>query len=586
MAACMDGTNRSMDAPTPHATLVDAVRHHATSGAPGSIETSGSDAGQLSYPSFWARALRCAQELHARGVQPGDRVAIDTSTSMDLMVSLVGVLAAGGVLVPLQRVRSISSHDHRMAVSAVSLSRARWCLASAGRTDVYRSVFEAAGSAATVIPLPEVAGVLSPPSPEQPVELDVNQPALIQFSSGSTSAPKGIVLTHRNVATNLAGLTGRLGLGHADRTVSWLPFSHDMGLLGCFGTTLYGGAALRVMDPWTFIRRPEQWISELSQFRATHTSSPVFGYAMVVRRLHSGLDRLARCDLSGLRAAIIGAETIAPELCDEFEDLLAPLGLQRHTLIPAYGLAENCVGVAVRTPRTPSTLRQFDRQTMLVGHPVSTTSSTGNGHPVLIGHGAPLPGTSVRVLSEAGQVLDEGEVGELYIGGQSAARSVINSSGQEHPVREDGLVPTGDLGVMVDGEVFVVGRIKEVFKHDGRIFAPPDLEAAVLAARPDGVTAAVVVAAKDSDHMAESVLVFLEARRGTTPADAAAAARLTLLREFHIRARDVFVGPPGSVPRTTSGKAKRSALAAAYLAGDIEDAYPVRRVVIEEHQQE
>ncbi|WP_093797652.1 AMP-binding protein [Streptomyces sp. Wb2n-11] len=589
----------------PHSTLIEAVYAHARDGIAGELCAAdhGAHAGEvIDYRTFWYRAVACALGLRQRGVRTGDHVALVMHTTLETMIATVGVQAAGGVLVPLRAVarpRPGSQHALR-ARDAMALGRARWCLTPPGGTDAYAGLARDAGLPTTALPVgefvPAAPTPVSAPVPPPPVALDPNGAALLQFSSGSTSAPKGILLTHRNLAVNLTALNDRVGY-HCGRGVFWLPLSHDMGLIGCFASSLFSGSSVRALPPESFVRDPLRWITELSDFRATHTAGPPFGYELAGRRARERFTRPSALDLSALEVALIGAERITPALCAEFERALAPQGLKPHVLLPAYGLAENCVAVAARRPLTPTTVRVFDRRALGEGRLVASEAPHGAagsppvGTQSLVGHGTAVTGTRVRVTALDGRrdALPDGCVGEIHVGGEAATARMV-TGGRWEPVHPDGFVPTGDLGAYAEGELFVVGRLKETFKHAGMVYAPGDLEAVALAACPPSVTAAVVVPVTPEDEAAESVVLFLEisgspvsAARGAGDAESgedtpgiADTVRLAVLREFGMPVRDVFVVARGLLPRTASGKVQRTRLAAAYVSHGA-DGVPGRR---------
>ncbi|MGK5630464.1 AMP-binding protein [Streptomyces sp. URMC 123] len=543
-------------------TVVDAVRAHADAAVPATVGAAG-DA-ELPYAEFWARASGCAARLREEGVRPGDPVAVEMETATATLCAAVGVLASGAVLVPLAaagRPRP-GSVESRRTVDAIRAVGARHCLAGRGADSTARALAEA-GLTTVVLP---TARMVDGASAARLPPCDPDAPALVQFSSGSLAAPKGIVLSHRNLAVNLHGLVRRIAMVAA-RCVIWLPLSHDMGLLGSFAGSLYRGSAFRALSPRAFILDPLSWIEELSAFRATHTSAPPFGYDMAVRRAARHPARLAGLDLSSLLAAVIGAERIPPRLCERFEAAFAAYGLRRHTVLPAYGLAENGVVVALRRPLVPSAVTEADPEELERGRLTAARSAGRHGRPArpLIGHGPPVEGTEVRIVGADGERLGPGLVGEIRIGGEAACRRLVGADGDRRPARgPDGLVPTGDLGALLDGELYVVGRCKEALVHAGRTIAPADVEQTVLDAAPGQVTAAAAVGVPRREA-GDDLVLFLEVRYGVTEAERARltdAVRLAVLREFRMPVHEIHLGAYGALPRTTSGKVRRLALAA------------------------
>ncbi|MFV2120079.1 AMP-binding protein, partial [Streptomyces sp. Act-28] len=448
--------------------------------------------------------------------------------------------------------------------------------------EAFASTAAEAGLRTTVLAVEEIAAPGDPaPAPPHTPAGDPDDAALIQFSSGSLAAPRGIVLTHRNLVANLHALTERVGLV-GGRTLVWLPLSHDMGLIGGYAGSLYRGSAFRALPPRAFIRDPLRWMEELAGFRATHTAGPPFGYEMAVRRARHAGSRLAGLDLSALRAGVIGAERVPAELCERFEKTFRPHGARRHVLLPAYGLAENCVAVACRAPLRPTGLADFDPTglehgllTPLPPRTVPHARPADDGGPVrrLVGHGAPLPGTDVRIVSPDGRPLPEGRIGEIRIGGEAVTAHTLDADGETRPARgDDGLVGTGDLGAFLDGELYVVGRSKEVVAHAGRLVAAVDIEQTVMAAAPDRLAAAAAVAVDAGDTAGDTLVVVLEPYQRISEAeqaDLAGSVRVAVLRDFRLPVREVLIGRRGSMPRTTSGKIQRLRLASDYLAGTL-----------------
>ncbi|MGK5547100.1 AMP-binding protein [Streptomyces sp. URMC 127] len=562
------------------ATVVDALRSHADSGAEGTVGAAAGD--QPGYPAFWNSVRAAAEHLTAGGMRPGDHVAVEMESTTNTLVAAVAVLAAGGVLVPLGATGRLrpGTQDCTRTLDALRISGARLCLAADPGS--FREALAPTELRTQVLATAECASGRAQATDWQPAPLDPDRPALVQFSSGSVAAPKGIVLTHRNLTANLDALTRRIGVWHG-RAVVWLPLSHDMGLIGSFLSCLYSASAIRVLTPRSFIRDPLTWIEELSSFRATHTAAATFGYDLAERAASRAPERLTGLDLSRLTAAIIGAERIAPGLCERFERRFRSCGLRPHAVLPAYGLAENCVAVAVRAPLAPSAFGEPDttdpRRTRLTTASAPTagpapTQDTGRHR--LIGHGAPLPGTEVRIVSETGEPLSDGEVGEILIGGEAACHWFVGAGGLRRPARDDdGFVPTGDLGAMKDGELYVIGRSKETLSYAGRTISPVDVEQTVLAAVPGQLNAAAAVALPLRDA-GEDLVLFLElARAADEQATSllADAVRLAVLRDFRIPVQEVYVGRRGALPRTTSGKVRRLGLAAAHREGTLGRAF-------------
>lgn len=555
-------------------TLGEAIRAHALDGLPATVGAAHEE--QLTYPAFYRRVTACATRLAERGVRQRDAVAVEMQSTTATLVATAAVWAMGGTLVPIAASGKLipGTQDARRTLDALRAGGARWCVAA--DTDAYTRTLTEAGAPVTVLPTTRLTAPASGNRMWEPPTVDLDGPALVQFSSGSLAEPKGIVLTHRNLTANLDDLLVRTGLG-GGRLAIWLPLSHDMGLVASFAGSLYGGTAVRVMPPRAFVRDPLRWIEELSAFSATHTAAPTFGYEMAERAAARAPQRLHGLDLSTMTAAVVGAERVPPELCERFEARFADCGLPRHAVLPAYGLAENCVAVAARKPLTPSATVELDACAPGRGRVLVTDSDSAGGPAAdgerrrrLIGHGAPLPGTEVRIASAQGDPLPDGEVGEIWIRGQGTCRWYVDASGERRSARGfDDFLATGDLGALAGGELYVVGRVKESLSYAGRSISPADVEQAVLAAAPDQLSAAAAVSVSLRGS-AESLVLFLELlRRADEDAERqlADAVRLAVLRDFRMPVQEVYVGRRGSLPRTPSGKVRRLSLGAARQAG-------------------
>ncbi|MGW6521152.1 AMP-binding protein [Streptomyces sp. NPDC054962] len=567
------------------ASLTEVLRRHASSGVPGTVGAAGDT--ELTYPEFWACVVERAAWFTGCGVKRGDAVALEMDSTTVAMVASLAIPLCGAVLVPtgVPRGFGANTQERLRALAALRAGGARWYVSQGapmvGPQETAAAALRVVHLSLAEVPERTVPGELPAPVP------DPDDVAVVQFSSGSLAAPRGIVLTHHNLAVNLRAITDRIGLVAAGRGMSWLPFSHDMGLIGSFWACVYAGFAFRALPPGSFVRDPLRWIEQLGEFRATHTTAPPFAYEMAARAAERAPARLADVDLSALHVAVIGAERVAPRLCERFEETFAAAGMRRHVLLPAYGLAENCVAVACRAPLVSSVVRRFDtaelergRLVALPGPRASNTPSDGDGGGggvrELIGHGAPLPGTEVRIVAADGQELPEGCVGEIRIAGGAAARWTIGPDGVRRPAAgDDGLVATGDMGALADGELFVIGRSKEAVKYAGRLLAPTDIEQTVLDASPTALGAVAAVAVTRDAAATEDLVLFLEladARRAVTGAvDEAAlvhSARLAVLREFRMPVSEVYIARRGALPRTASGKVRRLSLGAAAAAGE------------------
>lgn len=359
--------------------------------------------------------------------------------------------------------------------------------------------------------------------------------AFIQFTSGSTGAPRGAVISQRAALASARAMALALDLGPRDVGVSWLPFFHDMGLVGVLLTSLLAQFPVHVLRPGDFLLRPRRWLELVSKERATLTVGPDFAYQLLNRRVAAdGLD------LSSLRCVLDGSEPVHRATLDAFAAKFAPAGLDARALLPVYGLAEATLGVAFAT-------REHTHRDLNVG---------GRLVPPV---GTVVPGLALRVVGTHGEPLLEGEEGELCVRGASLMSGYFEDEAATRETMRDGWLRTGDLGVVRHGAVYVTGREKELVIQKGRKFHPYDIERAVAGlvdATPNGVAA---VTRLDAATGAESLVVVVELRRQSSRIDPMVV-RGEVLRELGAQVDAVEFVAAGELPRTTSGKVKRREL--------------------------
>ncbi|WFB09334.1 AMP-binding protein [Streptomyces sp. LX-29] len=401
--------------------------------------------------------------------------------------------------------------------------------------------------------------------------------ALLQFTSGSSGNPKGVRVSWENLRANVAAIRRWLDWSDQDAFASWLPLHHDMGLIGAMITPVVSGTDLWLMTPEQFLRSPRRWLECFGAHGATLTTAPGFGYGYAARRVTP--EEIADLDFGGWRVAILGAERIDPAAAADFTALTAPRGFRHTSLVPAYGLAEATLAATGTTPGTPAPLIDVGPRPPRVGDPVEVLGrgvlgvDRAGGAGWLTGCGAPVPGLTVRVVDEDGAALPDGRFGEIELRGDSVARGHVTADGLPPaapgatafvPDPVDGapdVLRTGDCGLLLDGQLYVLGRIGDSLKVRGRSLYAEDLEAELASAfGPRAGRCTAVLGAASGQDLA---LVLLEG----PPADAADDP--DLVREVLAKVRAVtservrtvvLRGGRGSVPRTSSGKPRRRAV--------------------------
>ncbi len=377
--------------------------------------------------------------------------------------------------------------------------------------------------------------------------------ALIQFTSGSTAAPKGVALAHRNLIANAVAIKQALELDpQRDRSVSWLPLHHDMGLIGFLVTPILTQVSNWYLPPLEFARRPYRWLDLLSQTRATVSFAPNFGYDLVTRRIREA--DVEKWNLADWRVAGCGGEAVLPGVLNQFADLLRPTGFNRNAFVPSYGLAEATLAVTMSPLRRGILTRSF--------------SDDGQSDRSLVSSGRLVAGTAIRIVSVIGSPVPDGEEGEIQVRGPGVATGFWTDSGLGSASCAEGWLNTGDLGVLSEGELHVSGRIKEVVSLNGRNYYPHDIEECVQDI--DGVRRGSAVAFGRPGAGSEQLVLVVEAK----PSDDAVGLRRRL--RAHVRERlglnvaEVVIVGHGVISRTTSGKLRRQALRARYLSCELQ----------------
>ena len=535
--------------------------------ARGELETA------LPYRELRERALNLASRLAGRGLDRGDRVAIVAETSPDFVTIFFACQYAGLVPVPLPLCINIGGHD-------AYVERLRGMLLSAGArlavapADLLATLQEAAettevGCVATA------AEIALWPAASQPVTpLGPDDPCYIQYSSGSTSFPRGVLVTQRAIAANARAIArDGLALRPEDRCTSWLPLYHDMGLVGCCLTPVMAQITVDYLPSTAFARRPLLWLKLLSDLGGTISFGPTFAYELCTRRAQSGVPE--GLDLSRWRVAGIGGEMIRANVLAEFAERFAEAGFSGKAFLPSYGLAEATLAVTFAPLNHGVDVDVVGRgRTLEVERRAVPTDAKPGARPsrsfVLCGR--PMPGYSVQIRDPQNLPRPERAIGRVCIHGPSLMSGYFRNDLATHGVQlENGWLDTGDLGYLVDGQLVITGRSKDLIIVGGRNIWPQDLEWAVEhleGVRPGDVAAFAV----NLDDDSERVVAVVQCRAASLAAQEQlrTAIAATVRRAAGVEC-DVVLAPPRSLTFTTSGKLSRAAVKADYLSGAIRD---------------
>lgn len=534
---------------------------------------------QMSYGRLAATAREVAAGLVAHDIDPGDRVALMLPTSIDFFCAFFGILYAGAVPVPIyppMRPAQIEEHLRRQA-GILNNAEARMLVtmpdalgvAALLRAQVSSldSVVSVAGlvAKASDTPLPQISSSEAP----LPHVTDETSTALIQYTSGSTGDPKGVVLSHANLLANVKAMGSALAASSADIFVSWLPLYHDLGLIGAWLGCLYFAAPLYVMSPLSFLVRPESWLLAIQRFRATLTAAPNFGFELCLTKIETA--HLIGLDLGSLRAVANGAEPVSAQTLRRFTERFVPYGFRPEAMMPVYGLAENAVGLAFPPLGRGPVIDRVDRN-VLMSRGIAEPAKPDDVYPLeLVACGLPLPGNEIRIVDTAGHEVAERQEGRLEFRGPSATSGYFHNEAKTKALIHDGWLDSGDRAYMAGGDVYITGRIKDIIIRAGRHIYPQEIEDAVAdipGVRKGGVA---VFGVADRVSGTERVVIVAETRE-TDPA-----VHATLeARAYEVTSTicgtppdEIVLAPPRTVPKTSSGKIRRSAARELYESGRI-----------------
>ncbi|MEK0082360.1 fatty acyl-AMP ligase [Benzoatithermus flavus] len=535
----------------------------------------------LPYRTLRERALDLASRLAGRGLDRGDRVAIVAETSADFVTTFFACQYAGLVPVPLPLCINIGGHDayvQRLRGMLVSAS-ARLAVAPGDLVATLKEAAETTG----VVEVATAAEIATWPAADEPVApLGPDEPCYIQYSSGSTSFPRGVLVTQRAIAANAHAISVYgLKLGPTDRCTSWLPLYHDMGLVGCCLTPVMNQITVDYLPSTAFARRPLLWLKLLSDLGGTISFGPTFGYELCTRRAQSGVPE--GLDLSRWRVAGIGGEMIRGNVLAEFAERFREAGFDERAFLPSYGLAEATLAVTFAPLGQGVAVDTIDRGRALEVErravPVDETRPARAIRSFVL-CGRPMPGYAVEIRDGHGRALPERCVGRVCIKGPSLMQGYFRNDVATHAVLlEDGWLDSGDMGYLVDGQLVITGRTKDLIIVGGRNIWPQDVEWAVE--QLDGVRAGDVAAfAVNGDDDRERVVVVVQCRAMLEKAqEELRAAVAAVVRRVAGVECEVVLAPTRSLTFTTSGKLSRAAVKADYLSGAIRDvtASPERR---------
>lgn len=556
------------------ATLADALDYAAEGetgvnffSSRGSLETS------LRYSALRQQARAVARRLMATTLRRGDRVGIIAETSPDFLFAFFACQYAGLVPVPLPLSINFGGKD-------AYIERLRGMLRAAGANAAIAGpeLIEVLGEAVAgteVALVTTVDELLDGPDGHAPlVPLDADDVCYIQYSSGSTSFPRGVLVTQAALAANARSIAiAGLALEAGDRCTSWLPLYHDMGLVGCCLTPVMTQISVDYLSTTAFARRPLVWLELLSRYRGTISFSPTFGYELCARRASTGAGR--ELDLSSWRVAGIGGEMIRPQALAAFADTFEDMGFDARAFVPSYGMAEATLAVTFsplgRGVRVDRVARGEKLEREHLALPAGEAVPPGASRSFVV-CGAAMPGYAIEIRDEHGQALGDRQVGRICIKGPSLMQGYFrNPDATAAVLGGDGWLDTGDMGYLVGDELVVSGRTKDLIIVGGRNIWPQDIEWAVE--KLPAVRAGDVAAFSVGDDMdRERVVVVVECRLQQSAEQLALRQQVAAVVNRLVGVEcEVVLAAPRSLTFTTSGKLSRAAARDHFLRGILRD---------------
>ncbi|MCZ6726583.1 MAG: AMP-binding protein [Acidobacteria bacterium] len=546
----------------------NAERRHVT------LLASDGETEELTYGALRQSALAVAAGLQERGLEPSQMVGLMLPTSLDYFAAFFGVLLAGGVPVPLYppaRLSQIEDHLKRQA-GILATARARFMITVPEVLPLARLLRAQVPTLRRTVTVAELS--MPGANPSLPVVRE-NDIAFLQFTSGSTADPKGVVLTHANLLANLRAFGQMAEMSAADVAVSWLPLYHDMGLIGAWMGSLYYAMPLVLMSPLAFLTRPARWLWAIHHHRATLSAGPNFAYELCLSKIEDA--EIEGLDLSSLRGSLNGAEPVSPATIRRFTERFAEYGYRPEMMMPVYGLAECSVGLAFPPVGRGPVVDVVRREPLSKKGRAEAAAVDDDDAVRFVGAGFALPGHEIRIVDGTGAEVGERQEGRIEFRGPSATSGYFRNPEATAKLFHGDWLDSGDLGYLAKGELFVTGRAKDMIIRAGQNIYPQELEEAV--GDLDGVRkGCVAVFGTTEEATGTERLIVLAETRATE--DEALQQLRDRIQELSVDlvgtpADDVKLVPPHTVPKTSSGKIRRAAGRALYEGGRLRRRGPV-----------
>jgi len=523
---------------------------------------------EVTYTELHRSALRVAAGLQALGVSKGERIALMLPTGMDYLACFFGTLLTGAIPVPIYPpVRMSQLEDHVRRHAAILRNAATKVLITVpeakGVTRLLQAQVEAIKYIATPIELTANGNRFTR------IPIAAENTAFLQYTSGSTGQPKGVVLSHADLLANIRAMGKSISASAKDVFVSWLPLYHDMGLIGAWLGSLYYAMPLVLMSPLAFLGRPQRWLWAIHQHRGTLSAAPNFAYELCLHKIRD--EDISGLDLSTWRMAFNGAEPVSPRTLLHFSQRFADYGFRNESMTPVYGLAEAAVGLAFPPPNRGPLIDRVKRSELLASGSAVPAEPTDSNPLELVACGHPLPGYQIRIVDAQGRELPERREGEIEFNGPSATRGYFQNSKASRNLFNGSWLTTGDRGYIAGGEVYLTSRSKEMIIRGGRNIYPYEAEEAVGAIAGIRKGCVAMFGTTDSVSATEKVVLVAESREAQSDSISELrekiVARVTDL--LGMPPDEVVICPPQTILKTSSGKIRRAAMRQRYEQGDL-----------------
>ncbi len=529
---------------------------------------------KITFKDLDEESRRYAEWLKKMGLKKGERVILALPNARSFLSSFLGTLRAGGIAVPVVARDRLLLGLNRAAETLAHICRdsaAKYILTTEHHAALFKEITrehkELGVVLATVEKIPRDIQFSTDPLRVFPEDI-----AFIQYTSGSTSLPKGVVIRHHQMIAQIRSIMDGLKSNAKDVAVSWLPLFHDMGLVGGFLHSLYVGMKLILMSPEKFLFDPKSWLEAISKYKATMSAGPNSAYGLATKRVRP--DDIKGLDLSSWRVAFSGSEPISVDTMKKFEEAFKAYGFNPGAVVPGYGMAENCLSITFTRPGEGLKYDCVDREVLEKEKKATRINPNRTNEGVcFVSCGKPVMGNEVMIVSDEGKILDEREIGEVVVRGPSVMDGYFQKEHETKKVIRNRWLYTGDLGYLAEGELYIAGRKKDMIIKGGRNYCPQDIE--VVAQYVEGIRSGAVLAfgMYDEKSGSEKVVVLAEAKPDQLKHRERLAKEISrvVTQDLGLSPDEVRIYPRGTFQRTSSGKVQRAKYKQLYMAGKLKE---------------